>query len=152
MEIRKAHKTDFAAVKEITQNTIRQVYPRYYPAGAVEFFLNHHSDERIEADIAAGKVYLLEEDGVPAGTVTVNGDEIGRLFVLPSRQRCGLGRAMLDFAEEMIMKQYDTVVLDASFPAKGIYRKRGYREKEYHIIRTDNGDYLCYDVMERKRG
>ena len=59
---------------------------------------------------------------------------------------------MLDFAEEMILKQYDTVVLDASFPAKGIYRKRGYREKEYHIIRTDNGDYLCYDVMERKRG
>ena len=152
MEIRKAHKTDFAAVKEIAQNTIRQVYPRYYPAGAVEFFLNHHSDERIEADIAAGKVYLLEEDGVPAGTVTVNGDEIGRLFVLPSRQQCGLGRAMLDFAEEMILKQYDTVVLDASFPAKGIYRKRGYREKEYHIIRTDNGDYLCYDVMERKRG
>ena len=152
MEIRRADAADFPAVKEIIKNTIRQVYPRYYPAGAVEFFLNHHSDERIEADIAAGKVYLLEEDGVPAGTVTVNGDEIGRLFVLPSRQRCGLGRAMLDFAEEMILKQYDTVVLDASFPAKGIYRKRGYREKEYHIIRTDNGDYLCYDVMERKRG
>ena len=31
---------DFNRVREITQTTIKQVYPMYYPAGAVDFFLN----------------------------------------------------------------------------------------------------------------
>ena len=32
--------------------------------------------------------------------------------------------------------------------------KRGYMEIEYNIIKTDNSDYLCYDVMrlEKKHG
>ncbi len=37
--------------------------------------------------------------------------------------------------------------MDASLPAKRIYRKRGYKETEYNTVKTDNGDYLCYDVM-----
>ena len=39
------------------------------------------------------------------------------------------------------------IVLDASLPAKRIYRKRGYVDAEYHTIQTDSGDFLCYDVM-----
>ena len=41
------------------------------------------------------------------------------------------------------------VVLDASFPAKKIYIKRGYEPTEYNMIETENGDYLCFDVMEK---
>jgi len=37
--------------------------------------------------------------------------------------------------------------MDASFPAKRIYKLRGYKEIEYNRIETENGDYLCYDVM-----
>ena len=151
MKIVQAAKDHFEAVQQITQETIRTVYPAYYPAGAVEFFCRHHSDEHIQADIASGKTYLLREDEVIAGTVTISGNEINRLFVLPQYQRRGYGRALLDFAEQTILSRYDTVRLDASFPAKQIYRKRGYRETEYHIIRTENGDCLCYDVMELRK-
>ena len=37
---------------------------------------------------------------------------------------------------------------------KRIYLKRGYKEIEYNIIKTDNGDCLCYDGMrlEKKHG
>ena len=42
-------------------------------------------------------------------------------------------------------------IIDASLPAKPIYKKRGYRETEYHTIRTRKGDFLCYDVMEMKQ-
>ncbi len=147
MNIRQAAGEDFAAVKTITQTTIRAVYPRYYPAGAVDFFLRHHADERIRADIGAGKVYLLFDGGELVGTVTVDGNAINRLFVLPERQRRGCGKALLDFAEEKILARHDTVRIDASLPAKSIYRKRGYRETEYHAMPAGNGDFLCYDVM-----
>ena len=99
MEIIQATTEHFRDVRRITRETITAIYPRYYPAGAVQFFLDHHSDERIQVDIASGKVYLLCADGVAAGTVTVSGNEILRLFVLPEHQRRGYGKALLDFAE-----------------------------------------------------
>jgi hypothetical protein len=54
----------------------------------------------------------------------------------------------------MLFEVYECVQIDASFPAKRIYLKRGYKEIEYNIIKTDNGDCLCYDVMrlEKKHG
>ena len=74
-----------------------------------------------------------------------------RLFVLSGYQGKGYGRALLDFAEEEILARESSVRIEASFPARGIYLKRGYREIEFHSIGTENGDFLCYDVMEKKK-
>ena len=147
--IKAAKETDFDSVKDITQTTIWSVYPKYYPSGAVQFFSNHHTDDRIRADIVAGIVFLIEEDGTAIGTVTVADNEINRLFVLPDFQRKGYGRELMDFAEEIIRKKHDHIILDASLPAKQIYLKRGYVTTKYNMIETENGDYLCYDVMEK---
>lgn len=147
MDIIKADKNSFELVKMITQTTIKEVYPKYYPMGAVEFFQKHHSDEHIVKDIEDGKVYLLLDNGENVGTVTVSGNEINRLFVLPNYQHKGYGRAMLDFAEKIVLETYPCVKMDASLPAKKIYKKRGYKEIEYNTVMTENGDYLCYDVM-----
>ena len=146
-----AKENDFETVKDITQTTIKLVYPKYYPEGAVQFFCNHHADDRILNDIAAGKVFLLEADDVCVGTVTIANNEICRLFVLPEYQHKGYGKALLDFAEEKILESFDHVQIDASFPAKRIYKLRGYKEIEYNIIETENGDCLCYDVMRLER-
>ena len=147
--IRAAKETDFDSVKDITQTTIWSVYPKYYPGGAVQFFSNHHSDDRIRADIVAGVLFLIEVDGTAIGTVTVADNEIKRLFVLPDFQRKGYGRELMDFAEEIIRKKHDHIILDASLPAKQIYLKRGYVTAKYNMIETENGNYLCYDVMEK---
>lgn len=138
------------AVQSITVQTIRAVYPRYYPAGAVEFFIAHHSDERIAADIASGIVYLLVESEMPVGTVTLRGNEICRLFVLPEHQGKGYGRILLDFAEAAILARHPRIVLDSSLPAKPIYLRRGYVPGEFHTIETPNGDKLCYDILTKK--
>ena len=152
MNIRIANEFDFEYVKRITQTTIKTVYPKYYPSGAVQFFCDHHSDEKILEDIKANRVYLIENEENEVGTVTICGNEINRLFVLTKYQHMGYGRALMDFAEKMISKETDTVVLDASLPAKKIYLLRGYKETAYNMIKTDNGDYLCFDVMERHIG
>lgn len=147
--IRKADVKEYDMITELVRKTIEAVYPKYYPAGAVDFFLAHHKPEKILADIEAGKVYVLEEDGVIVGTVTIDGNGIARLFVEPSRQGRGLGRQLMDFAENKIFEYSQTVRIDSSLPAKSMYIKRGYKEKEYCKILTDNGDFLCYDIMER---
>ncbi len=147
--IRKADVKEYDVITALVRKTIEAVYPKYYPAGAVRFFLEHHKPEKILADINAGNVYVLESDGVLAGTVTIDENEIARLFVKPSGQGSGLGRQLMDFAENMIFGYSETIRLASSLPAKSMYIKRGYREKEYRKILTDNGDFLCYDVMEK---
>jgi len=151
MSIKQAYKEDLQVVKCITIETINQIYPHYYPKGAVEFFVEHHNDTNIINDIEAGKVFLcVNEEGHPVGTVSIKGNDICRLFVLPEYQGQGYGRMLLDFAENEIIKKYEEIMIDASLPAKRIYLKRGYREKESHIINTNYGDFLCYDVMVKK--
>ena len=147
--IRPAVPTESDIITELVRETIKAVYPKYYPAGAVEFFLAHHKPEKIASDIEAGKVYVIERDGIIVGTVTIDGNDIARLFVELSKQGSGYGGKLLDFAENMIFEYSETVRLDCSLPAKSIYIKRGYKEKEYCKILTDNGDYLCYDIMEK---
>ena len=147
MEIILAYMDDLNTIRMITQTTIREVYPMYYPAGAVDFFSKHHSDEHIRADISEGKAYILRDGDVATGTVTISEDSINRLFVLPEHQHKGYGKALLDFAEKRVLGSFDHVQVDASFPAKRIYKLRGYKEIEYNIIVTENGDRLCYDVM-----
>ena len=146
-----AQPKDADIVYEITQGTINTVYPKYYPEGAVEFFSRHHSMDKIVADIQNGYVYLLVVDGRSVGTVTISKNHINRLFVLPDCQHQGFGKALIDFAEEKIFSSFDTIELDASFPAKKIYLKRGYTEVEYNVIDAANGDHLCYDVMRKTR-
>lgn len=150
MKIINAKEADFGTVKDITQRTIKAVYPHYYPKGAVDFFLAHHSDENIIRDIRNGDVFLLlTDDGQAAGTVTTEKNEINRLFVLPQFQGQGFGGALLRFAEERIAENYDKAELSVSLPAKAIYLKKGYIFKDYNAIKTENGDYLCFDNMEK---
>ena len=150
MKIIQALPENFPEVKYITQTTIRTVYPHYYPAGAVQHFCGHHSDERIMKDIAAGNVFLMIDGNCAVGTVTTAGDKLNRLFVLPEYRHRGYGRALLDFAEQRILAEHGAVLISASLPAKEIYLKRGYRITDCHVVPTENGDYLCYDSMELK--
>lgn len=153
MEIRKALPADLPVVAELTRHTIREVYPHYYPQGVVEFFLHWHRDEKISQDIQSGKAYLLVgPSGQAVGTVTLHGEELNRLFVLPEHQGKGYGRLLLDFGENMIGQQYGKIVLDSSLPGKAIYLKRGYQVTSYQTERQENGDVLCWDVMEKAWG
>lgn len=149
MDIITAAPSDLETVFDIAQSTIRAIYPHYYPAGAVDFFLAHHSRENISADIEAGRVSLAVSDGKAVGTVTVADDSINRLFVLPDEQGKGFGGELLRFAEAEVAKSYGTARLDSSLPAKQIYLKKGYMVIDSRMIEA-NGDFLCYDIMIKR--
>ena len=151
MGIIKASAGDFEFVKSITQDTINGIYPKYYPSGAVKFFLQHHSDENIRDDIENGRTFLyVDDERNRIGTVSIKENDIGRLFVLPEYQGQGYGGELLAFAEDIISRTYDEIILDSSLAAKSIYLNKGYREIAFNKVKTDNGDYLCWDIMSKK--
>lgn len=151
MSIKQAVRSDLRTIRNISEITISEIYPHYYPKGAVDFFLEHHSDDSILNDIENNRCFLcLDASQNAVGTVTIKANEICRLFVHPTCQRMGYGKELLDFAEEAILEQYSNVIVDASLPAKKIYIKRGYINIDFNIIRTGNNDFLCYDVLEKR--
>ncbi|MCD7728093.1 MAG: GNAT family N-acetyltransferase [Ruminococcus sp.] len=151
MDIKLAVISNLNTVMNITHETIMEIYPHYYPAGAVKFFLQHHNVSNITDDIKSGRVFIgYDETGNAIGTVTIKENEICRLFVLPIYQGKGYGTKLIDFAEKTIFDIYNKIILDASLPAKQIYLKKQYSATEYHIIEAENGDKLCYDVMQKK--
>lgn len=152
MDIRKAAPADLPLVGGLARRTIREVYPRYYPAGVVAFFLNWHRDEAILPDILAQEVYLLSAGGQAVGTVTLHGEEITRLYVPAEHQGKGYGGALLNFAERATGEKYGKIRLEASLPAAALYWKRGYRVVDVLTEKQPCGDVLCWDVMEKVWG
>lgn len=148
--IARAKDVQLSLVRDITIYTIQSIYPHYYPRGAVAFFISHHDEQNILSDIQLGNVYLIYDQYHNAvGTITLNKNEINRLFVLPKYQNQGFGKQLIDFAEKEISKYYSYCQLAASLPAKTIYLKRGYQIIESHVIETNSRDFLCYDMMRK---
>lgn len=148
--IQKASQNDLQTVYDIVQRTIAEIYPHYYPAGAVEFFRLHHCMEHIAQDITHGRIYLLYQAHAAVGTVTIDGNSINRLFVLPEYQGRGFGTILMDFAEEQAAQGFTEISLDASFSAQEMYLRRGYLTGSFEKIPCSQGDYLCYFIMKKQ--
>ena len=147
--IRLAEVKDMEIVLQITRDTISEIYSHYYAKGVVDFFLKHHSREKVLSDIEQEIVWLLEEDGCMVGTVTIKENAINRLFILPEYQSRGYGSQLMEFAENKIAEKFNRIHLDSSLAAKEMYLKRGYKEKKTCKIEAGTGDILIYDEMEK---
>ena len=148
--IRKAKEEDKESIVELVRETMSEVYPNYYPTGAVELFLSYQTKDNIIRDIQNGIVYVLENDGLMIGTGTIKENRVCRLVVRTNQQEKGYGTKIIEYIERQILSNYDTVILDASLPACELYRKRGYTTMEYKKIQAENGDYICYPLMQLK--
>mgnify|MGYP000819979407 CR=1 FL=1 len=48
-----------AMVSAIVEKTVRTIYPHYYPEGAVQFFVDLHSEANIEEVMAVEEIYFV---------------------------------------------------------------------------------------------
>lgn len=149
LEYIRAAETDLQTVYEIVQDSIRTIYPKYYPREVVDFFSAHHSMENIAKDIAAGQVGLLKDETAYVGTGCFSENHITRVYVRPDCQGRGYGTYIMDCLEKKIAKRYSTVCLDASLPASHMYENRGYRTVTHSKWEVENGAVLVYEIMEK---
>lgn len=141
---------DLAQVHNIVQETIKTIYPRYYPQEVVDFFCHLHNTDNIQKDIANQTVGILVDQGVIVGTGCRQNNHITRVYVLPQYQRKGYGNYIMECLEHKIAQTFDTVCLDASLPACTLYEKRGYITKKHCKLTVENDAVLVYEVMEKK--
>lgn len=139
------------AIHELVRRTTQEIYSKYYRDEVVKFFVELHSQEAIAEEIAQGIVYVLVLDETIIGTGTVKENHVTRVYVLPEYQGKGMGSMIMDFLEDMIVKNDGSVWIDASLPAGGFYHKRGYVTREYQEYPLENDKVLAYEVMCKNR-
>lgn len=149
MEYIKATESDTEEIFRIVQDTIKTIYPRYYPQEVVDFFCELHCRENICKDIAAGFVGVLRDDDGIVGTGCYKDDHITRVYVKPEYHGKGYGSYIMQCLENEISVKYDMAYLDASLPASHLYEKRGYQTIQHEKWDVENGRVLVYEIMSK---
>lgn len=150
MQYIKATAQHLQQIVELVQNTIRTIYPKYYPKEVVDFFCEHHCEENIKKDILDGRVGILVDNGSVVGTGCYKDNHITRVYVEPQCQGQGYGSYIMQCLENEIGLRYDTVNLDASLPASHLYERRGYETIKHEKWPVENGVVLVYEIMEKR--
>ena len=84
--------------------------------------------EYLRREMDAGKsVYMLIDD-YPVGIVSVHGDLIENLYVLPSEQCKGYGTQLLKFAIQKCQSTPELWILNINEGAYRLYTKNGFNE------------------------
>ena len=149
MEYIKATEKDLDQIVMLVQETIKTIYPKYYPKEVVDFFCELHCKDNIAKDISDGFVSILQNDDITIGTGCYQDNHITRVYVKPEYQGQGYGSYIMECLENKISLEYDSVYLDASLPASHLYETRGYQTIKHDRQNVENGVILVYEVMEK---
>lgn len=147
MKIEQTGLSELQEVYDLVEDTIRNVYPKYYPQDVVTFFCDLHSRDNIKKDILEGKVFHLISQDKLVGTITIEGDHIKRLFIDISEQGKGYGHILMEFAEEKISQEFQHSIIDSSLPAIFFYLDLNYNTVRHEKIKTPGEGILVYEVM-----
>ncbi|MCB6413598.1 hypothetical protein LI221_00725 [Faecalimonas umbilicata] len=92
-------------VSAIVRETIQKVYPHYYPSGAVQFFLDLHSEARIKEVMSYEEIYLAMVQENIIGTGSIRKNEICRLFRMKKwKQKTEISSAIIRWKKSRQMK------------------------------------------------
>lgn len=150
MEFKLAKNYDIEQVYGIVQETIREVYPKYYLKEIVDMFSEYHSRENVLSDIEKENTYILTENEEIIGTGTKHDNHITRVYVLPKYQGKGYGTFIMNQLEEIIKERYDYVDIDASLPACKLYSHLGYKTTDHGLWNCENGVIQVYEIMKKQ--
>ena len=89
---------------------------------------------KIEREIESGWEYYISLSPSPSGIVSIKGNEISSLYVLPSMERKGIGGELLSFAEEKTGPECFLWCRKENTKAMIFYLNRGYIIEEEKVI------------------
>ncbi len=80
------------------------------------------------------EIHVAESDGVPVASVSIDGEFLRTLYVLPTHQGTGVGSTLHDFALERLRargcRRAKLWTLEQNRPARRFYERRGWQLTE----------------------
>ena len=126
MHIVNAKRGDCQEVCLFRENSIRGLVSSEYS----DALLESNSYEGVLDELEKEKVFLIFEDKIIVGSVSVSKNQISGLYVHPNYSNKGIGGYLLKYAEKYLRKKnYKRVYLYSTKDNYGFYALNGYFQK-----------------------
>ncbi len=143
--IRTFHETDLHSLCRMICDTIDISYSDAYPARAIQFFKEYHSEERIMERSKRGEILIVESGGSIVATGALTANEIQAVFVRPDNQGQGYGKLIISELESRAkVKGLSEVVLSISLPSRKFYESLEYEVLNECSLDVGDGQHLDY--------
>jgi N-acetylglutamate synthase-like GNAT family acetyltransferase len=147
MKIRSAKIEDINSLQEVIRRSILATHTELYPKEDMQETLDNYTEEKLTKYIKDSDYFIAEENGEIVGCVLAKEDKMRSLYVLPSLMGKGLGRELVEIAEECIKdKGYERIWLWSSLVAHDFYKHMGYRD----VKEIPNKDGLVLHIEMEK--
>ena len=147
MIIRPIQPKDLPKVEKLIRSAILEVNVKDQPQAVTDFRLT--VDPYRPRDTAHERDYFVAEDGEICGVLGLKDNELKTFFVDPKFQRQGVGKALINYVENLIIERgYLMSKVFSSLNAKSFYEKQGYVAIREDITKIGNGDLVRF-YMEK---
>ena len=141
MNIRKATKKDANDIVEIIEETVLKTHKNLYSKKNIKNILDNYRLERVLHFIDSYDYFVAEENREILGCVLIKEGKMRSLYVLPLFEGKGLGRKLVEVAEDCAKKNgYEEIWLWASLVSFDFYVHMGYEFLE--DIKDENGTVI----------
>ena len=121
-------KTNVAAAAQVHSASWRESHRSFCDPDFIALHSPERQREYIERKMRSGTAFYMLVDGGPVGIVSVTGDLIEDLYVLPEKQGMGYGTELLKFAVGKCEGIPTLWILENNVMAAEFYRGKGFRE------------------------
>jgi ribosomal protein S18 acetylase RimI-like enzyme len=160
MQIRPATEADIPLLRDLAQRIWRECYPGIITPEQIEFMLGWmYSGEKIREELHTGFTWeIAEEDGAAIGFLSFSHEDDGRvklhkMYVLPERQRRGIGRQLLahvcESARALGARDVWMQVNKHNERAIAAYLKAGFRIEKEAVFNIGGGFVMDDYLMSR---
>ena len=156
LHIRAADVNDIATIRAIATFTWPVAYGSYISKEQLDYMLNlMYSDDSLLDQMNKGhQFYIAEQDSIPIGFASVSKEEdnsckLNKLYVLPSAQKTGAGKALLQKTINYATSHSSSCLflqVNKQNNAQEFYRKHGFRVREASILDIGEG-YIMDDYI-----
>lgn len=127
MIIREFLNQDATELSSLMRETVITSNSKDYSKEAVQCLVNEYSPERLIKDSKKMDIFVASESSKLLGTISLVGDRISKMFVLPAVQGKKIGSELIRHVEAFAKKEGKTTLrVRSSITAYGFYQKLGY--------------------------
>lgn len=158
LHIREASVHDIAIIREIANITWPVAYGSYISKAQLDYMLDMmYSDNSLLEQMNKGhQFYVAEQLNIPIGFASVskegdNACKLNKLYVLPTAQKTGAGKALLHTAIDYATSHASSCLylqVNKQNNAQHFYSKHGFTVREASILEIGNGYIMDDYIME----
>jgi len=150
MKIRKAKSKDAKEISKLRINNIKNIVSKSYNKKWINKLIEWNSVEHIKNHIKNRDVFCMAEKDKILGTVDLEGNKLGSLYIKSEIVGKGIGKKLLIFIEEYARKKkLKKLYLYTTKNAFNFYKKFGYRLLKEEVVKIEG--VINKDLIMEKR-